>query len=401
MKGGFGCSPCCGPTCEQCARTCTEPHSGDAFEVVYTRLFEGVEAGNPSDGYLNATGDSDSSDPYNGMDGTGPWFQQVGGGFSDGGSIGGGTRFPCTYRFSFWRSSYTLGVGTIPPASTALTMNKITVNVSYGAVVFPDGRVFTSADGPVELASIPLVSGGASATDPRMNDGTVSFALQCQNVETQFSVQARIEWNTQKRQHVLYGIVRECYEYPPNPCESLCGGAGKPTTLYVTLTSLSFSNARYIYAGDGTSPGAADTVYTPAIISDWQSLLTSAVATSRVINLCHQWQECLDPSGGLCSPCVGVAYKDNQYGYGGLTGVGAGYLSNLSVFLMSQVNYLSPGVLGGCNEWVLIVFTLGDFDPCSPFDQSGSATGSARITSNTSGYGGITFDASCNWQVTS
>ena len=94
MKGGFGCSPCCGPTCEVCTRTCTEPHTGTEFEVVYTRFFEGVEVGNPSDGYLSATGDNDTSDPYNGMDGTGPWFQQVGGGFSDGGSYGGGRERP-------------------------------------------------------------------------------------------------------------------------------------------------------------------------------------------------------------------------------------------------------------------------------------------------------------------
>ena len=237
LLGGYSsCQGCGCVPCKACTSTCTEPHSGDAFEVVYTRFFEGVEAGNPSDGYLTASGDSDTSDPYNGMDGTGPWFQQVGGGFNDGGSSGGGTRFPCTYRFSFWRSSYTLGVGTIPPASTALTKNVITVTVSSGAVVFPDGRVFTSADGPVELASIPLVSGGALATDPRTNEGTVSFSLQCQNVETQFSVQARIEWATQKRQHVLYGIVRECYEGEgsTNDC---CSGSSLPNELYLTISN--------------------------------------------------------------------------------------------------------------------------------------------------------------------
>jgi hypothetical protein len=236
MKGGFGCSPCCGPTCEVCTRTCTEPHTGTAFEAVYTRFFEGVEVGNPSDGYLSASGDNDTSDPYNGMDGTGPWSQQVGGGFSDGGSYGGGTRFPCTYRFSFWRSSYTLGTATIPPASTALTENVITVTVSTGAVVFPDGRVITSADGAVTLTSVPLVSGGALAADPKTNDGTVSFALQCQNTETTFSVQARIEWNTQKRQHVLYGIVRECYE-EGEPCGTACDGDPSPDVLYLTISN--------------------------------------------------------------------------------------------------------------------------------------------------------------------
>ena len=239
LLGGYSsCQGCGCVPCKACTRTCTEPHSGDAFEVVYTRKFEGVEVGNTTDGYLTATGDSDTSDPYDGMDGSGPWFQQVGGGFSDGGSSGGGTRFPCTYRFSFWRSSYTLGVGTIPPASTALTKNVITVTVSYGAVVFPDGRVFTPADGEVELASIPLVSGGASAADPRTNEGTVSFALQCQNVETQFSVQARIEWSTQKRQHVLYGIVRECYE-EGEPCGTTCDGEPSPNVFYLTISNFS------------------------------------------------------------------------------------------------------------------------------------------------------------------
>ena len=245
LLGGYSsCQGCGCVPCKACTRTCTEPHSGDAFEVVYTRKFEGVEAGNPSDGYLTATGDSDSSDPYDGMDGTGPWFQQVGGGFADGGSYGSGTRFPCTYRFSFWRSSYTLGVGTIPPASTALTKNEITLTVSSGAVVFPDGTVITPADGEVELASIPLVSGGALAADPRTGEGTVSFALQCQNVETLFSVQARIEWNTQKRQHVVYGIVRECYE-EGTPCATACNGSASPDVVYVTISNAVLPSGTY------------------------------------------------------------------------------------------------------------------------------------------------------------
>lgn len=247
LGGKGGCQQCTCVPCDACTRTCTEPHTGSAFEVVYTRKFEGVEVGNTTDGYLNATGDNDTSDPYNGMDGSGPWFQQVGGAFNDGGSSGGGTRFPCTYRFSFWRSNYTLGASTIPPASTALTKNEITLTVSSGAVVFPDGRVITSADGAVVLASIPLVSGGASAADPRTGDGSVSLALQCQNVETSFSVQARIEWNTQKRQHVLYGIVRECYE-EENPCGAECSGSGLPSVLYLTISNWTGPTP------DGTTP---------------------------------------------------------------------------------------------------------------------------------------------------
>jgi hypothetical protein len=249
LGGKGGCQQCTCVPCDACTRTCTEPHTGTAFEPVYTRFFEGVEVGNPADGYLSASGDSDTSDPYDGMDGTGPWFQQVSGGFNDGGSYGSGTRFPCTYRFSFWRSSYTLGAGTIPPASTTLTENVITVTVSTGAVVFPDGRVFTAADGPVALSSVPLVSGGALATDPRTGEGSVSFALQCQNVETTFSVQARIVWATQKRQHVLYGIVRECYEDTP-PTNCCPAGVTLPNELYITISNYTGPVGQDI---DGTS----------------------------------------------------------------------------------------------------------------------------------------------------
>lgn len=227
---GCGCVPCKGCTAE-----CTNPHTGDAFETVFTNYFEGVEVGNPSDGYLNASGDNDTSDPYDGMDGSGPWMQQVGGAFNDGGSYGGGTRFPCTYRFSFWRSVRGLGIGS-SSTSTALTENVITLTVSEGAIVYPDGTVITPASGTVTLASVPLVTGGAGAVDPHINDGTVSFALQCQNVETTFSIQARIRWNVQKRQHTLYGIVRECYE-EGTPCATVCSGSPPPSVLYLAISS--------------------------------------------------------------------------------------------------------------------------------------------------------------------
>jgi hypothetical protein len=399
LGGKGGCQQCTCVPCDACTAECTNPHTGSAFETVYTLFFEGAESGNVGDGYLTASGDSDTSDPYDGMDGNGPWFQQVVGTFTLNSTQ---TRHPCRVIVSFWRNNFVLGASTIPPPSAALTSQSVKVEVTAGAVVVGD-RVIVPADGEVTIdtVSIPLVSGGGdqSENDPRFWEGSIAVIPQCDSAT--FSIRARIEWNVKKRQHVLYGIVRECYEDPPNPCDSFCGGSGKPSDLYVTLTNLSFSNAKYIYAGDGTSPGPADTVYTTSIISDWQSLLTSAVTTSRVLNFCNQWQECLDVSAGLCSPCVGVAYKDSQYGYGGLTGVDGAYFDNLSVFLMSKVNYLAPGVLGGCNEWVLIVFTLGDHDPCAPFDESGSATGSGRITSNFSGYGGITFDATCDWHIES
>ena len=237
MKGGFGCSPCCGPTCEQCTRTCTEPHTGSAFEVVYTRFFEGAEAGNPTDGYLTATGDSDSSDPYNGMDGTGPWYQQVSGSFTVNSTQ---TRFPCRVTVSFWRNNYTLGAATIPPASTALTSNKVYVTVSDGAVIVGD-RVIVPADGEVhiETVSIPLVTGGGdqSGNIPRFYEGSINVAPQCESAS--FSIRARIEWNTQKRQHVLYGLVRECYEDDTDggPCATFCNGSPANNVLYLTISN--------------------------------------------------------------------------------------------------------------------------------------------------------------------
>jgi hypothetical protein len=244
-----GCQ-CCG-TCEPCTRTCTEPHTGTPFEKVYTAYAEGVEIGNPSDGYLTATGDNDTSDPYNGMDGTGPWTQRVGGSFTAGGSGDTSTRFPCTYRISFWRSQRQLGV-VFPAPSTALTGNVIELTVTTGAIVLPDGQVITAADGTVTLtATVPLVSGGAGATDPRTNDGTVSFALQCQNVETTFSVQARITWNVQRRQHTLYGIVRECYE-EGTPCATICGGTSPPNVVYLAVDNISLSGSRTAASAETT-----------------------------------------------------------------------------------------------------------------------------------------------------
>ena len=233
LGGGSSCQACGCKSCI-CTATCTEPHTGDPFEVVYTRFFEGAEAGNPTDGYLTATGDSDTSDPYDGMDGSGPWFQRVSGGFTLGGPSPG-TRIPCEVRVSFWRNNYTLGASTIPPASTAVTENVVEVIVSSGALIAPDGTVITPADGAVAISSVPLVAGNgdASELDPRTGEGTVSYRSRCWNVETIFTIRATVRWNTQKRQHVLYGIVRECYE-DSNPCS--CDGDPFNDELYVEIS---------------------------------------------------------------------------------------------------------------------------------------------------------------------
>jgi len=237
-----GCQNCACVPCNVCEKTCTEPHTGDAFEVVYTRYFEGAEAGNTTDDYLTATGDSDTSDPFDGMDGDGPWYQRVSGGFTFSPT---GTRFPCSIRVSFWRNSYTLGPNTVPPPAATLTENTIEVIVDEGELVAPDGTIITPADGVVGVSSVPLVPAGgdASTADPRMLGGTVSFAPQCNNVETTFTIRATIRWNTKQRQHVLYGLVRECYEEetPAGCCES---GETLQSSLYVTISGYSYPGGK-------------------------------------------------------------------------------------------------------------------------------------------------------------
>jgi hypothetical protein len=217
--------------------------------VVYTRYVEGAEDGNVSDGYLTASGDSDTSDPYDGMDGNGPWFQQITGGFTLNSTQ---TRHPCRVTVSFWRNNYTLGAATIPPASTALTFQGVFVEVSSGAVVIGE-NVITPEDGEVEIetASIPLVSGGGdqSENDPRFYEGSISVAPQCESAS--FSIRARIEWNTQKRQHVLYGIVRECYE-EGTPCATFCNGSPAPEVLYVTISNYTGPVKDSPYVVEGT-----------------------------------------------------------------------------------------------------------------------------------------------------
>ena len=246
---GIPCGACgCDPPCDACTRTCQNPYTGSAFEVVFTRFFEGAEAGNVSDGYLTASGDSDTSDPYDGMDGSGPWHQQITGSFTVNSTQ---TRFPCRVLVSFWRNNYTLGAATIPPASTALTSQKVYVTVTDGAVVVGD-LVIVPADGEVETTfSVPLVSGSGdqSGNDPRFYEGSVFVAPQCESAS--FSIRARIEWNTQKRQHVLYGLVRECYEIG-TPCATACSGSPPPNTIYLTISNVSLSGGASISGLAGT-----------------------------------------------------------------------------------------------------------------------------------------------------
>jgi hypothetical protein len=170
------------------------------------------------------------------MDGSGPWNQNVSGSFTLDSTQ---TRFPCRVTVSFWRNQYGVGVQSIPPPSTALTFQGVFVTVSSGAVVVGD-RFIVPADGEVQIetVSIPLVAGGGDQSEniPRFFDGSISIAPQCESAS--FSIRARIEWNTQRRQHVLYGIVRECYE-EGTPCATFCSGSAPPNVVYLTI-----SNAR-------------------------------------------------------------------------------------------------------------------------------------------------------------
>lgn len=240
LGGKGGCQQCSCVPCDACTRTCTNPHTGTAFSTVYTRYAAGSEAGNPSDGYLSATGDNDTSDPSDGMDGTGPWYQEVSGSFTLSSST---TRYPCAVRVSFWRNTYTLGpigVGSAP--SSALTLNRIRVSVSSSSEtgVF-SGNQYIAPGGSYDFSdgiSVVSGSGDRSASDPRSFSGTMSVTPECANKTAMFTISARVEWNTKKRQHIVYGIVRECYE-EGSPCGTACSGSAAPNTIYVKVSNFS------------------------------------------------------------------------------------------------------------------------------------------------------------------
>jgi hypothetical protein len=237
LGGKGGCQQCTCVPCDACTRTCTNPHTGDAFEAVYTRYFEGAEDGNVSDGYLTASGDSDTSDPYDGMDGNGPWFQQVAGEFTLDPST---TRHPCGVTVSFWRNNYVLGASTIPPPATTTTMNRIRVSVSALSEtgVLVEGTYVAIGDTLDLNVTIPLVTGGGdqSTNDPPTYSGSATVSPECHNKTAIFTVQARLEWDVKKRQHVVYGLVRECYE-EGTPCATFCSGVAPPNVAYLTISN--------------------------------------------------------------------------------------------------------------------------------------------------------------------
>lgn len=239
---GGSCSTCGCSSCSECKRTCTNPHTGDPFEVVYT-LYSGIvgdEIGNPTDGYLTATGDSDTSDPQDGMDGTGPWYQQVSGTFQ----LPSGSRYPCWFYVSFWRNNYALGTLTPgqPAPSDALTLNEVKVTnttASQGNIWGPLGTLLAPGESVTVSSAVPVVTGNGdqSGADPRRAAGTYGVTAECDNKTVIFSVTAKITWNVKLRQHLLYGKVRECYE--TSACSNCPGGVGSPNTIYVQLSNFS------------------------------------------------------------------------------------------------------------------------------------------------------------------
>jgi hypothetical protein len=284
LGGKGGCQQCTCVPCDECTRTCTNPHTGTAFEAVYTRYFEGAEDGNASDGYLTANGDSDTSDPYDGMDGNGPWFQQVGGEFTLDPST---TRHPCGVTVSFWRNNYVLGASTIPPPATTTTMNRIRVSVSSLSEtgVFVEGTYVAIGDTLDLNVTIPLVTGGGdqSTNDPRTSAGTATVTPECHNKTAIFTVQARLEWDVKKRQHVVYGLVRECYEIG-TPCATACDGDPPPDTIYLEIKNVSLS-------GGATVAGLAGTY-----------------VMTRAPNFCDLWENYADLT---CS--VGLFFGYREY----------------------------------------------------------------------------------------
>jgi hypothetical protein len=242
LGGKGGCQQCTCVPCEQCTRTCQNPHTGAAFEVVGRGFSpeigdEGAVSGRLTDGYLTASGNFDAD--MNGMSGGGPYYQQVGGTFYLDSTQ---TRFPCSVAVAFWRNTFT---SSDPPASAELTGQRITISCVMGSFrISPiDITINAGESYSFDPSNIPLSTTG----DPRAG-GVGGFAL-CDG--TMISIQARIEWNVQPRVHILLGIVRECYELF-DPCGTICNGAPAPEIAYVTISNYTGPAKDSPFAVEGT-----------------------------------------------------------------------------------------------------------------------------------------------------
>jgi hypothetical protein len=175
-----------------------------------------------TDGYLTFSGDEDNP----AFIGDGPFHQAIGGTFDLNSSQ---TRFPCSLTVSFWRTVAPINATT----NLALTSNTVTFTCVTGQFeISPEGVVLNPGESYTFSPAVPQVA--LLSGDPRSAAGTFGGFARCDN--TQVSVQARIDWSSKERMHVLYGIVRECYE-PFNPCGTICNGAPAPEIAYVTISN--------------------------------------------------------------------------------------------------------------------------------------------------------------------
>jgi hypothetical protein len=171
-------------------------------------------------------------------------------------------------------------------------MNRIRVSVSSssGTGVFVEGAYVAIGDTLDLNVTIPLVTGGGdqSTNDPRTSAGTATITPECHNKTAIFTVEARIEWNVTKRQHVVYGLVRECYEIG-TPCSAVCSGNPAPDTIYLTISNLSVT-------GEDSGQLAYPSV---SFIDSMKTFLNATFALDRVPNLCDSWIGIAD--GGECA----------------------------------------------------------------------------------------------------
>ena len=239
LGGGSNCQQCgCGGTCAACTRTCQNPHTGAAFQEVYRGYSFGAVNGLASDGYLTFSGDEDNPAF---IPGGGPFHQAIGGSFY---LSSAQTRFPCSLSVSFWRTLFPTDATT----DTALSSNTVTFTCVTGQFFLPTvGVTLNSGDTYTFSNAVPLVP--LFSSDPHTSAGSFGGFATCDN--TQIGVQARIDWTSSERVHVLHGIVRECYE-EGTPCATACGGSPPPNTIYLTIKNVSLSDGVSVAGFAGT-----------------------------------------------------------------------------------------------------------------------------------------------------
>jgi hypothetical protein len=233
LGGGSNCQQCgCVGPCPPCTRTCQNPQTGLPFQEV-SRSYD--YGGLATDGYLTFSGDEDNP----AFIGDGPFHQAIGGTFDLNSSQ---TRFPCSLTVSFWR--------TVAPSDATtnlgLTGNTVTFTCVTGQFqISPGGFLLNPGESYTYSPAVPQVA--LLSGDPRSASGTFGGFATCDN--TQVAVSARIDWSSPERMHVLYGIVRECYE-EESTCATFCDGSPPPTSLYLTISNPVVTSGTY----SGTFP---------------------------------------------------------------------------------------------------------------------------------------------------